>query len=513
MNKVISLLILSFLCVFLISCEPWNLERKTFPICNQPNAKITLSITNLTVNFALSNLEGPITKILWNFGDGNSSDQISNFSYTYKNTGTYTIKVSVFNACDDRKDYSFSVTVYSLPAVSTLEAVALENTDILAGISVTSNGNTLITKYGICISSSSTLPTIENDLVNSSISNPKLNTAYTFRFSNLLPNNTYYYRAFATNASGIAYGAVQKINTMPANTSKGNTLIFPLNLKGRDNPICFTINKKLYTGMGADDNGKFYNDLWEYDTQKNTWQEKASLPSTARVSAISFAINGKGYVGLGSGGTSMLNDFWEYNPTNDTWTRKTDFPSAARWAAFSISHNGLGYVGGGSNNLEHFNDFWEFNPSTNSWTRKINMPLYKLNSSGFSIGKYLYMGFGQNMPSQYANSGKNSFDFWQYDASTNRWLRKADIPSDIHYDTKINLTINGKGYVGRFDKDFPTILKMYFYTPEIDNWDVNNGFLAIPRYFGCSGVIDNIGYYGFGGSSGNLLNDFWLFKP
>lgn len=513
MNRPISLFILFFFCILFISCEPWNLEKKTFPTCDAPSAKITTNISKLTVNINLVPLTGPITKIIWNFGDGNSSDKIESFAYTYKNPGRYTIRVSIFNACNDTQQYSFDVLVFALPVAITSDETLSEANSLLLEMRVEDNGNSLITKYGLCLSANSATPTLENSTVRFSNNNPLLNSPYSFRFINLQPNTIYYYRAFAQNAFGIAYGPVKKANTMPIYIDKGNTLLLSPNVEGRINPISFVIGKKLYTGMGTDSQGNIYNDFWEYNTQKNKWEQKAAIPAEARYSAVSFAINDKGYVGLGRNNNKMLNDFWEYSPTSNSWTRKADFPSSARHSAFSISHAGYGYVGGGTSSFTFQNDFWQYDPINNSWQRKVDFPLYKVNGSGFSIGRNLYIGFGQNMSSATNGFGQNAFDFWLYNISTNTWERKTDIPSDITLDTKINFTINGKGYIGRFDKDYPTLMKMYFYTPETNKWDVNNGFLAIPRYFACSGVVDNVGYYGFGQSNNGALKDFWLFKP
>lgn len=63
----------------------------------------------------------------------------------------------------------------------------------------------------------------------------------------------------------------------------------------------------------------------------------------------------------------------------DTWTDKNGLgmgiPAGstmpARYGAVSFSINGKGYIGTGYNNVPK-NDFWEFDPATNSLTQKAN---------------------------------------------------------------------------------------------------------------------------------------------
>ncbi|WP_337043152.1 Kelch repeat-containing protein [Emticicia sp. 17c] len=514
MNKLIRLLNLLCTSIIILSCDSfkWDLPEKDFPVCNEPNATVRVTSSGLMVNLSISNLQGPVTQLQWDMGDGTTSTQTSDFSYTYRNAGTYTIKLNLRNTCGDTKTLSYPVSVTGIPAVSTLDATDVVDTKFVINMSISSSGSSLVTQYGVCMSNILSVPAIENSTVITSNGNPAVNTRYSFKFENLKVNTSYYCRAFARNSSGLSYGQVLKINTMPISAAT-NTLIFPLDLKGRDSPICFVINKKLYTGMGADGTGTVYNDLWEYDPAKNSWTQKASLPSSGRVSAVGFTVGSKGYVGLGYNGTAMLDDFWEYDPSTDAWTKKASLPATGRWAAFGLGHSQRGYVGGGSNNSLNFKDFWEYDPSGNTWTRKVDLPFYKVNGSGFSIGSFMYMGFGQNMDSQTAGEGPTGRDFWQYNASSNVWVRKPDIPSNAPYETKINFTIGDKGYIGRFDADSPNNLRMYTYTPSTERWIVSAGLLAIPRFYGCGGAIDNVAYYGFGGANNNLLNDFWLFKP
>lgn len=515
-QKLVSLTVYSVIAVFCLSCDPWNLEKKKFPICNKPEITVSaLPNTNsLNVSFSISNEKGPITRALWNFGDGVTLARLNAGTHSYAAPGTYQVKLQIWNACDESTTYNVDVTVTSLPTVTTLSGALPTDKSINLNMTVVANGGTVINRYGICLSNTNSNPTIENSTISSSNINPNTSSIYSFSFSNLTPKTKYYYRAFAQNAFGTAYGNVLTTNTLPV---LGHTQLSPFPTLGRDNPVSFSIGTKIYVGMGKDATGAFKNDLWEYDTKEYTWTAKQSLPDVGRVSCVGFSINGKGYVGLGNSASGMLKDFWEYNPDTNTWLRQADFPSTARWATFNISNNGLGYVGGGSNGVTNFNDFWEYNPSLNRWTSKANLPFFKVNGSGFSINNVMYMGFGQNMNSSTSTSGVNAFDIFQFDATNNRWIQRTNIPSDIFTDTKFNFSIGGKGYIGRVDKDAPTNMKIYIYNPGTNQWERNFAFdIGIgntPRYYGFATVVDNIGYYGLGGSINVFPNSFWIFRP
>ena len=71
--------------------------------------------------------------------------------------------------------------------------------------------------------------------------------------------------------------------------------------------------------MGTDASfSTFFNDLWEWDQDTNTWHQKANFGGNARVAAVSFSIGNKGYIGTGGDGTTFYHDFWEYDPSENT---------------------------------------------------------------------------------------------------------------------------------------------------------------------------------------------------
>ena len=55
-------------------------------------------------------------------------------------------------------------------------------------------------------------------------------------------------------------------------------------------------------------------DVVEYDAGKNVWYLRGVLPGGGRENAISFVINGKGYIGFGENDEGVLNDLWSFEP-------------------------------------------------------------------------------------------------------------------------------------------------------------------------------------------------------
>jgi N-acetylneuraminic acid mutarotase len=79
----------------------------------------------------------------------------------------------------------------------------------------------------------------------------------------------------------------------------------------------------LATGYTGDE---YLKDLWAYNSTGDYWEQKADFTGTGRSSASSFALNEKGYVGLGYDGTNKLKDFYQYDPSKQfSWTQKTEF--------------------------------------------------------------------------------------------------------------------------------------------------------------------------------------------
>src|SRR5690606_29890310 len=103
------------------------------------------------------------------------------------------------------------------------------------------------------------------------------------------------------------------------------------------------------------------------DTGPTEWVKSAVFTGDPRSNAAYFQIGDKGYIvgGLLKNNTPLA-DAWSFS--NGLWTAIEDFPGEARYGAVGFAVDGKGYVGLGYNGTEALSDFWEYDPETDAWT-------------------------------------------------------------------------------------------------------------------------------------------------
>lgn len=210
--------------------------------------------------------------------------------------------------------------------------------------------------------------------------------------------------------------------------------------------VCFSIGTKGYIGTGNSfrTNGNT-NEFWEYDPASNVWSQKASLPVTpARTMAVGFSIGSKGYIGLGQkdtipagGNLGYFKDFWEWDEATNIWTRKADFMGSSRGGTIGFSIGDKGYIGIGSDGTSYSREFWEWDQKSNVWTKRADFggPPTAW-AVGFSIGNkgYICLGLGHK-------------DMWEWDQTSNVWKETATFAGDSRGDAT-GFSIGNKGYIG-----------------------------------------------------------------
>jgi N-acetylneuraminic acid mutarotase len=240
--------------------------------------------------------------------------------------------------------------------------------------------------------------------------------------------------------------------------------------------VAETVGEKIYAGLGYNSNGFFTvtEDWFEYDIATNKWTRKQSFPTDARANAVSFSINGKIYVGLGTNynradKVQTYTDFFEYDPATDKWTAKADFPTVGRDQPVFFTIANKGYVGTGNTNplsaASVKSDFWEYDPATNKWSAKADFPsTSRCRAFGFAIGNKGYLGGGEDL-----NVSKLS-DFYEYDPATNSWNQKS--PISVAIARSRGFAFNGAGYVvgGLFGTANIISNTVYKYNPTANEW-------------------------------------------
>lgn len=186
-----------------------------------------------------------------------------------------------------------------------------------------------------------------------------------------------------------------------------------------------------------------------------SWNRRKEFPGQGRVDALSFSLNGKGYVGTGLNYGDVANeqyfsDFWEYDPVSDNWSRIDDLPGDPRAGAAMMKINNTVYVGLGSSNYDdessYLNDWYRFNED-GSWTQLNDFPGAGRHGS-FSMMNYL--GGGLVAPN---DQGQRDYrDFWSYNSAADLWTAQAEIPYLIVGDD--GLVLNNTGYIFSENKIF-----------------------------------------------------------
>ena len=282
--------------------------------------------------------------------------------------------------------------------------------------------------------------------------------------------------------------------------------------EGRSGCVSFSVGNKGYIATGFSGTSQRYNDLWEYDTETNTWSQKKDLPASPRLAAIGFSIGSKGYVGCGYKGEgttpdNFFSDFWAYDPATNLWEEKAPIPQSARQYAVGFSIGNRGYVGTGQSGLSSvpLNDFYEYNPDSNQWLQKNNVPYPCISPVAFSIGNKGYVGTGQN-----GQGSQNYADFYEYDPVTDVWTAKTSFPGAARFGAA-SFSIGSKGYISGGFSTGAVYNDFWEYDPASNSWSEMPP-LQQARGFAVGFSVGSKGYLGTGNvTSSAVLEDFWVF--
>ena len=291
--------------------------------------------------------------------------------------------------------------------------------------------------------------------------------------------------------------------------------ILPATASARLTAVAFTINNKGYLGTGSVGFGNSVADFWEYNPAGNAWTQKANFGGGARGFACGFSIGSKGYIGTGLNNTTYYNDFWEYDPGTNVWTQKANCGTTLRWCAVAFAVNGKGYIGMGNNqSYVAQQDVWEYDPVANTWTQKANYIGVRcdVDRAAFVIGSKAYCGTGANIGT---TPSLNYNDFWQYDPSLNTWTQEANFPGNRRYGAT-GFSICGEGYLGLGeDSAYAFYSDFYKYDPTANTWTPDAAFNN-QRCDAASFVIGSKAYVScgsFGTSPFVAYKDLWEFTP
>ncbi|MFK8046196.1 MAG: kelch repeat-containing protein [Crocinitomicaceae bacterium] len=216
----------------------------------------------------------------------------------------------------------------------------------------------------------------------------------------------------------------------------------------RRNAVAFTLNKIGYVATGMDSavatTGETLNDMWAYDPASNQWAQKADFPganSAGIYFATAFSINNKGYICGGKiGPNNYSNELWEYKPSIDTWAQLSNFPGGVRYQLASFAVENKGYIGLGVDQNIYRQDMWEYNPTNGNWQQMADFPGgVRGGAVTFSLQQRGFITLG--------GDGGFKKDLWEYNPFSDTWAIRSEFGGSARKNA-FAFTIGNYAYVG-----------------------------------------------------------------
>jgi hypothetical protein len=328
--------------------------------------------------------------------------------------------LSVFQSCLNEPEMTSGiVNLRAEPTVVTGLCNFPEDGTLEFEGAIMAEGRFEVTQKGICWSLTSTEP----DETDNVLFSPEISENFAVKISTAIGDTTYYWRAFAKNLAGIAYGTTKKIRTPVIWDEKDSFRSYT-----RLRFTSFYIGGKFYITCG--DNYLInFRDLWEYDLRQNKWWgTNPDFPGTARRYLVSFTIGDSAYVGTGqSAAYTLYDDFYIFNGKTKEWqTTVIHSGIGERYLAGAFSYDNCGYIVGGQELTQMMNDVWRYKISngTGAWEKMNNFPVPIIGGICMFNEKRVFVGFGDNSESV----GK----IWEYHPMSDSWTEFTTLPSALN---------------------------------------------------------------------------------
>ena len=268
-------------------------------------------------------------------GNGNSAF-ISNVA-GLNTSSTYYLRAYATNSLGTAYGNQVSFTTaatQTIPTVVTSITVNAGNFYAITSGNVTSDGNSTVTARGICWSTGAT-PTLANNFT----SDGSGTGSYSSSLTNLTGSTVYYYRAYATNAKGTAYGSIYSFPTQAAGLASINT-----------NSISSISSNQANSGGTINNNGG------SAITAKGICWSTSSNPTTSN----SKTVDGSGNSNFSSVLSSLSSNTYYYvrayatNGVGTAYGNQVGFTSAAKiptLSTYTVSIKGSNYFYAGGYNI------------------------------------------------------------------------------------------------------------------------------------------------------------------
>lgn len=278
-----------------------------------------------------------VTKMAKNTDDGSYSVKLTKLQANTTYYFRYEVNACVFTSSTADIVSEFQTLQTSIPVVTTTLVTNLSYTSATVNGQIIFDGGCDITEYGIVYGTSQD-PTIENTKIKSN----KCGSTGTFvcEVKNLQVNTTYYARAYAKNAQGVAYGEEVTFTTLQLSVP---VLIASVVI---DSPTSVTINGQISQNGGSEitECGVVYSTSHNPTTANNQIKSDDSdseglftcqitgLQRNATYYARAYAINAKGI------GYSLEISFKPDHPC-------VDLGLSVKWATYNVGATKPGEYG------------------------------------------------------------------------------------------------------------------------------------------------------------------------
>ena len=213
------------------------------------------------------------------------------------------------------------------------------------------------------------------------------------------------------------------------------------------------IDGKIYISGGCYSSDCVYNpptaDLYVYDPATNSWTAKRAMPEGGD-RGVTGVINGKLYVltqcyedqgGPWNPECARYN-FFRYNPATDRWARLASPPPGIGLFGMGGVIGGKFYAMGGvgANGM-----LAVYDRSTDQWTLKTPLDRMRFGSAATVLDRKLYVMGGVRL---WEDSRRETLDVTiVYDPVTDRWTRRASLPSARSGIAGATVTVDGEARI------------------------------------------------------------------
>jgi N-acetylneuraminic acid mutarotase len=160
--------------------------------------------------------------------------------------------------------------------------------------------------------------------------------------------------------------------------------------------------------------------LYAYDPATNVWARKADMPGGSYYGAQGV-VNGRLYV-------YSWDRLFRYNPKTNRWVTLPGVGIRMQPVAAGIG--GKLYLAGGMDDLYIGSEWLDvYDPAANSWAPRADMPLRLRAMSRAVINGRLYVAGGTESPWEPPLYDRIVADLLVYNPVTDRWTRKASMPT------------------------------------------------------------------------------------